>query len=61
MAAVQIKQIDDENIVVLVDGKEIGWANHDEDGWAGIQKVEEIAEGIAKALGADFEVTEIGG
>ncbi len=55
MAKVQIKQVDDERIEVLVDGKEIGWADHDEDGWAGMAKVEEIAEALAKALGAKFE------
>ena len=61
MATVQIKQIDDEQIEVLVDGEYIGFANHDEDGWAGMDKVEKIAEALAKALGAKFEVIEHGG
>ena len=56
MAKVQIKQIDDEQIEVLVDGKHIGSANHDEDGSVGMAKVEEIAKAIAKAVGADFEI-----
>lgn len=54
MTRVKIQRIDDENIVVLVDNVPIGGANHDEDGWAGMEKVEQIVEALAKALGADF-------
>lgn len=55
MATVQVKQIDDEQIEIFANGMLIGFANHDEDGWAGMEKVEMIAEALAKALGADFE------
>ena len=55
MATVQIKHPNDEYFEVLVDGKYIGFANHDEDGWAGMDKIEKLVEALAKALGADFE------
>lgn len=55
MAKVQVNHIDDDQLEVLVDGKLIAWANHDEDGRQGMGKVEELAEAMAKALGADFE------
>jgi len=58
MAKVQIKQIDDEQIVVLVDNVPIGEANHDEDGWSGMHKVDIIVEALASALGVDFERIE---
>lgn len=57
MATVQINHIDDDQFEVLVDGKEIAWANHDEDGRQGMGKMEELAEAMAKALGATFEHT----
>ena len=55
MVKMQIKHIDDEQIVVLVDGSEVGYANHDEDGWNGMGKIENIVEAMAHALGANFE------
>ena len=59
MARVQLKTIDDESLEILVDGKSICSANHDEDGWQGMDAVGDLARNMAKALGVSFE--EIGG
>ncbi|KKM66823.1 hypothetical protein LCGC14_1477380 [marine sediment metagenome] len=55
MSKIQIKEIDEEHIEVLVDGEWVCSADHDEDGWAGMEKVEALAESIAKKLGIEFE------
>ena len=37
-------------MVVFLNGKEVASANHDEDGWSGMEKVEEIVKSIAGVL-----------
>ncbi len=58
MARVQIKTIDDENVEILVDGKCICHTDHDEDGWAGMEKLENLARDMAKKLKISFERIE---
>lgn len=60
MARIQVKTIDDENIEILVDGEVICYADHDEDGWAGMEKVENLARDMAKKLKISFERIEEG-
>ena len=55
MARVQVKTIDNERIEILVDGECICYADHDEDGWAGMEKVEALAHDMAKKLRISFE------
>ena len=45
-----INHEDDENVTVFLNGKQVGSANHDEDGWSGIEKVEKIVKSIAGVL-----------
>lgn len=46
---------DDESMTVFLNGKEVGSANHDSDGWKGMETVEEIVTEIAKVLGLPVE------
>lgn len=55
MPKIQIKNIDDENVEILVNGICICYADHDEDGWYGMEKLENLAKDIAKQLNVDFE------
>jgi hypothetical protein len=52
-AVVEIFRADDERVVVMVDGKEVAFANHDDDGWAGMENCVNTATAVAKALGAE--------
>lgn len=52
MTTVEIQRPDDETAIVLVDGKPVIHANHDDHGWAGIDIAVQTATIIAKALGA---------
>lgn len=45
-----LSKSDDENLTVFLNGKEIASANHDTDGWAGMEAIEELVTKIAKAL-----------
>ncbi len=49
--SIGIKEVDDENIEILINGKVVAYANHDEDGWVGMEKVEGLVDIFAKALG----------
>lgn len=55
MAKIEIRETDEEHIEVFVNGEWVCSADHDEDGWAGMGKVEALAESIAKKLGIEFE------
>lgn len=46
---------DDEVLEVHLDGQHVVTANHDEDGWSGMRKVEETIKEIAKIIGARVE------
>lgn len=48
---------DDEVLIILMDGDEIGHYNHDIDGWHGISAAESLVRNIAERLGATIEVT----
>lgn len=52
-----IRRPDDEVVTVSLDGKEIGRASHDEDGWHGMERFVEVVKSIATAL--DVPVKEI--
>jgi len=41
---------DDETLKVFLNGVEVGSADHDQDGWAGMESLESLARGIAKVL-----------
>lgn len=56
-AQVEIQRPDSEHLVVLVDGKPVMEASHDEHGWAGMDAVVGTAIAIASAL--DVPVREI--
>ena len=55
MAKIEIRETDEEHIEVFVNGEWVCSADHDEDGWAGMEKVEALAASIAKKLGMEFE------
>jgi hypothetical protein len=45
-----LKRDDDENLTVLLNGTEVGSANHDEDGWGGMESMETLVKAIAAVL-----------
>lgn len=55
MAKIEIRETDEEHIEIFVNGEWVCSADHDGDGWAGMEKVEVLAESIAKKLGIKFE------
>ncbi len=44
---------DDQGIRTYIDDVETGHANHDDDGWAGIEQMQNQFEAMAKALGVE--------
>lgn len=54
----EIKGLDDEDIEFLIDGRTISYANHDDDGWHGMEKLTNMFEEIADALGEEVVRTE---
>ena len=57
MARIQVKTIDDEHIEIILDGEVICYADHDEDGWTGMEKLESLAHDMARKLNISFERT----
>ena len=55
---VRIKSEMDRSVTVFVGKKEIASTNYDEAGWSGMEAFENLAERLAKALGAEVEKTE---
>lgn len=51
----RISRPDEETLVITLDGKPFARANHDEDGWAGMERVETTARKAAKAAGWTVE------
>lgn len=51
-----IKRVDDEHVEITLEGKEVVSLNHDEDGWDGIERAENLVKSIADIL--DIPVTE---
>lgn len=48
---------EDEVLIILMDGEEIGQYTHDNDGWVGIETADTLVRNIAERLGATIEVT----
>jgi len=46
----EIKRLDEENIEVALDGQYISSANHDSDGWAGMETLEKTIRRIGEVL-----------
>lgn len=57
MTTFTLNNIDDEALVILMDGEEIGQYTHDNDGWVGIEAAESLVRNITERLGATIEVT----
>lgn len=49
-----IEYIDDEHINFYVDEIQVGHVNHDVDGWAGMEAIEDLFRRTAKVLGAEL-------
>lgn len=54
---ITINREDDEHIEFLIDGESVGSANHDNDGWAGMETAENLVTNIAIKLGFEIEET----
>jgi hypothetical protein len=52
-----VNSMDEESFVVVVDGVYVGSANHDSDGWDGMDSVRKIMKSTAKAIGYKFVET----
>lgn len=46
---------DEESLTVVLNGTEVGSANHDEDGWAGMEAMETLVKAIAAVLNIPVE------
>jgi len=47
-----IREDDDESESYFVNGEKVGYSNHDEDGWAGMERCRKLFRATATALGA---------
>lgn len=47
----ELRKEDDETLEVFLNGKEVGHANHDSDGWSGMESLESLVERVAEVLG----------
>lgn len=50
-ARFQIVTVNDETLQIKLDGVIVAEPNHDDDGWAGMQRQIQLVENIAKQLG----------
>lgn len=48
-----LRQVDDETVQIILNGRDIYTATHDVDGWHGIMAVLTVARGIATDLAID--------
>jgi hypothetical protein len=55
--SIVLKRQNEEHLKVYFNDTYVGSANHDEDGWQGMGKVEDMARSIAKLL--DIEIVEV--
>jgi len=53
-----LRRDDDETLTILLDGEEVGSANHDEDGWKGMETVEDLVKAIGRVLDIPVEEEE---
>jgi len=54
----ELRNVDDESIEFLIDGEVISYANHDSDGWVGMEKLIDMFTAIAKKFGYEVGRTE---
>jgi hypothetical protein len=52
MADVLTLRHGEESLQILLNGEELGYYNHDEDGWQGMEAVQMLAEKLALRFGA---------
>lgn len=57
LPTVEIRRPHDEIIDLLIDGREVASANHDDHGWAGMAAFEKLAVTLVRAFGG--EITEV--
>jgi predicted cobalt transporter CbtA len=58
LPTVEFRRPDDERLELLVNGREVAWANHDEHGWSGMDAFEKAAVAIVKAFGGEIGEAE---
>jgi hypothetical protein len=52
--AITLHEVDDETVEVLVNGEHLITLTHDEDGWSGMGRIENMLEELAARLGISF-------
>lgn len=57
MPKLTLHKPDEEHLTILLDGAEVGSANHDSHGWSGMDAVENLATNLATRLGWDVAET----
>ena len=53
-----INHIDPESLEFILDGETISYANHDEDGWIGMEKLSDMFSTLAKKNGCEVKHIE---
>lgn len=56
---IDIVHVDDERVDYFLDGKDLVSVNHDEDGWGGMETVDQIIRRMAKEAGWTVREDEI--
>ena len=56
-----IRRLSDERTTILLNDQEVCQLSHDEDGWSGMDKCEQLVVRIARLIGAQVEHTEAWG
>jgi hypothetical protein len=54
-AQITVRRPDDDHVEILVNGKVVATANHDEHGWSGMDAVVSTACAVARALGGQVD------
>ncbi len=55
MSGIEINYNTDESFEIRANGVYVGSADHDRDGWSGMEHIREILQGVARELYLDFE------
>lgn len=53
-----VKQLDDEHVEYSLNGVHLITANHEDDGWAGMERIGLLVNGIAASFGATVQEVE---